>query len=66
MEEEGVAGALFEEPEDYYKPPAEPTFSTYTRKNGEEVKLRLVGSHPLWGHLIWNAAKIISTHFEEH
>ncbi|RKP12167.1 hypothetical protein BJ684DRAFT_11904, partial [Piptocephalis cylindrospora] len=52
------------EPEAYKVPEPEPTFVTFTREaaqvqagSPEELKLRLVGSHPLWGHLLWNAAK---------
>lgn len=53
-----------QEPEAYKVPDPEPTFATFTREPGQveegtpkELKLRLVGSHPLWGHLLWNAAK---------
>jgi predicted nicotinamide N-methyase len=30
------------------------------------LTLRLVGSHPLWGHYLWNAAKCLSWYLDEH
>lgn len=35
-------------------------------KNGAVVHLRLVGSHPLWGHYLWNAAPTLTQYLEEH
>ncbi|KAF8152586.1 nicotinamide N-methyltransferase [Crassisporium funariophilum] len=55
-------GAVFTEPP---RPPTpEPTFATYARgevhvrtgDDWEEIKIRLVGTHPLWAHHLWNAA----------
>ncbi|KAF8840293.1 hypothetical protein BDN67DRAFT_968794 [Paxillus ammoniavirescens] len=48
-------GAVFTEPQ---RPPSpEPTLATYSRGSGKtDVNIRLVGSHPLWGHHLWNAA----------
>ncbi|TFK46266.1 hypothetical protein OE88DRAFT_1707695 [Heliocybe sulcata] len=31
-----------------------------------EVKIRLVGSHPLWGHHLWNAARAFASYLDEH
>jgi nicotinamide N-methyltransferase len=60
---------LFQEPAEFYKPPPEPSFETYSRKaecvesdEPKEVKVRLVGKSPLWGHLLWNAG-IVTTEF---
>lgn len=60
---------LFDEPKDFYKPEPEATFEHYTRQSqyvtpGEpsQIKLRLVGKSPLWGHLLWNAG-IVTTDF---
>ena len=39
---------MFDEPSDYYKPEAEPGFATHTLRCGDILKLRLVGSNPLW------------------
>ncbi|KAG2187450.1 hypothetical protein INT44_005138 [Umbelopsis vinacea] len=31
-----------------------------------ELELRLVGSHPLWAHYLWNAAKVFANYLDEH
>lgn len=54
---------LFAEPEDFRPPPPEAHFAQYERcqishqslSQKKELQLRLVGSSPLWGHLLWNA-----------
>ncbi|KXN87393.1 Putative nicotinamide N-methyltransferase, partial [Leucoagaricus sp. SymC.cos] len=42
-------------------PTPEPTFAIYERKNPlsepRNIKIRLVGSHPLWAHHLWNASR---------
>ncbi|PVV05313.1 hypothetical protein BB560_000170, partial [Smittium megazygosporum] len=54
---------MFEEPEDFYQ--KIPEFHEMTFKlptpiaDKDDFKLRLVGSHPLWGHYLWNAAKVL-------
>ncbi|KAF9524558.1 putative methyltransferase-domain-containing protein [Crepidotus variabilis] len=30
------------------------------------VEIRLVGSHPLWGHHLWNAAKALATYLDQN
>jgi len=30
------------------------------------VEVRLVGSHPLWGHHLWNAARAFATYLDAH
>ncbi|KAF9899986.1 nicotinamide n-methyltransferase [Lobosporangium transversale] len=61
---EGEMGGMFDLPKDYSPPPPEPSFETFTRacndKEPQAIKLRLVGSHPLWGHHLWNAAKMFA------
>lgn len=65
---------IFEEPEDFYKPRPEAHFTTYTRdvisneclSKSKNVKLRLVGSSPLWGHLLWNAGVYTAKHLDNH
>ncbi|KAF9637765.1 putative nicotinamide n-methyltransferase nnt1 protein [Lasiodiplodia theobromae] len=59
-EEEGAGLDLFQEPEGYFQPEKPPTYATHKLESGEELKVRLVGFNPLWGHHIWNAARIIS------
>ncbi|KAG0260805.1 nicotinamide n-methyltransferase [Actinomortierella ambigua] len=45
-------------------PPPEPTFEHFVRdkkdQDPQQFTLRLVGSHPLWGHHLWNAAKLFA------
>ncbi|KAF9984507.1 nicotinamide n-methyltransferase [Mortierella antarctica] len=67
---EGEMGGMFVEPAEYNPPPPEPTFEVFTRsskdKQPQEIKLRLVGSHPLWGHHLWNAAKVFANWMDLH
>ncbi|CDO92866.1 unnamed protein product [Kluyveromyces dobzhanskii CBS 2104] len=71
---ESLNGDLFAEPSDFYKPPPEPHFATYVREEvpessesqQKEIKLRLVGSSPLWGHLLWNAGIYTAKHMDRH
>lgn len=72
-DDELVAGGMFEEPEDYYKPPPQATFDYYQRpeefvKPGEPAKItmRLVGKSPLWGHLLWNAGKLTANYLDKY
>ena len=53
---EDASWALFEEPEGFRPRTPPPTYTEHVLPNGERVQLRLVGSHPLWGHYLWNAA----------
>ncbi|KAG8885326.1 nicotinamide n-methyltransferase, partial [Tulasnella sp. 331] len=67
--DELALGDMFPEPA---RPPSpNPSFSTYTRlkpgsggRNPEEILIRLVGSHALWGHHLWNAARSFAHHLE--
>ncbi|KAG0343220.1 nicotinamide n-methyltransferase [Podila humilis] len=67
---EGELGDMFALPSDFNKPPPEPTFEIFTRdlkdKTPQELKLRLVGSHPLWAHHLWNAAKMFANWMDAH
>ncbi|KAH9475539.1 Protein N-terminal and lysine N-methyltransferase EFM7 [Psilocybe cubensis] len=65
-------GEMFTEPP---RPPTpEPTISTYNRdqdkispdSSWDSIKIRLVGSHPLWAHHLWNAALALASHLDEH
>lgn len=47
-DEGGEAGDLFAEPEGFYEAEKQPTFVTHITEEGKEVRLRLVGSSPLW------------------
>lgn len=68
-----VATDLFQEPEDFFKAPAKPTVVAYKRdptciKPGEptEICVNLVGSSPLWGHLLWNAGMATTDYLDQH
>ncbi|KAH3686438.1 hypothetical protein WICPIJ_002618 [Wickerhamomyces pijperi] len=64
------AGDLFQEPEDYYQPPPSAHFAAYERKDKSKtpssIQLRLVGSSPLWGHLLWNAGIFTADYLDAH
>ncbi|KAF2470086.1 uncharacterized protein BDR25DRAFT_262727, partial [Lindgomyces ingoldianus] len=57
--------ALFQEPDGYYAPEKEATFASHQLLSGKEVRVKLVGHNPLWGHFLWNAGRTISTYLEE-
>ncbi|KAG8917428.1 nicotinamide n-methyltransferase [Tulasnella sp. 418] len=71
-------GDMFTEPE--VPPSPKATFVNYDRKperlndsehdtrsrSWQTVVIRLVGSHPLWGHYLWNAAKSFATYLDVH
>ncbi|KAF2397849.1 hypothetical protein EJ06DRAFT_558817 [Trichodelitschia bisporula] len=57
---------LFTEPSDYYPPPPPPTQATHTLLDGREIKVSLVGHNPLWGHHLWNAGRVLATHFDTY
>ncbi|KAH3903265.1 probable Putative nicotinamide N-methyltransferase [Saccharomycodes ludwigii] len=65
----GEENQLFEEPQDFAPPPPEPHFASYkrcvTNAVPKEISLRLVGSSPLWGHLLWNAGIYTSNHLDK-
>lgn len=67
---EGEMGGMFTEPAEFNPPPPEATFEIFTRaatnKQPQEMKLRLVGSHPLWAHHLWNAAKVFANWMDDH
>lgn len=69
-----TGGNLFEEPEDFRPPPPTPHFAKYERAyisskskfKQKSIELRLVGSSPLWGHLLWNAGIYTAKHLDLH
>jgi nicotinamide N-methyltransferase len=42
------SGNLFEDPEGYYPEDEPPTFAEHRMLSGQTVRVRLVGSHPLY------------------
>ncbi|KAJ5593986.1 uncharacterized protein N7459_000194 [Penicillium hispanicum] len=59
-------GDLFQEPDGFYPEEAPPTFAEHQMLCGKSVRVRLVGSHPLYGNLLWNAGRTSSHYLEEH
>ncbi|KAJ2455766.1 Protein N-terminal and lysine N-methyltransferase efm7 [Coemansia sp. RSA 2336] len=63
--------SMFEEPADYRPPTPEAKLVRYERGSSnttgpEAIQIRLLGSHPLWGHHLWNAAKVFAKHLDVH
>lgn len=42
------AGDLFADPEGFYPEEEQPTFSEHQMLSGQTIRVRLVGSHPLY------------------
>ncbi|KAF8130568.1 putative methyltransferase-domain-containing protein [Boletus edulis] len=58
-------GTVFTEPPRPATP--DPTLSIYSRGPGQpDITIRLVGSHPLWGHHLWNAAIAFASYLDSH
>ncbi|EPS95315.1 hypothetical protein FOMPIDRAFT_1168809 [Fomitopsis schrenkii] len=64
--------SVFTEPP---RPPSpKPTLAVYKREgvntdkewDWSEISIRLVGSHPLWGHHLWNASRSFATYLDKH
>ncbi|KAJ3860375.1 hypothetical protein EV359DRAFT_85390 [Lentinula novae-zelandiae] len=48
------------------RPPSpEATFSIFQGSH-KEFRIRLVGSHPLWGHHLWNSSLSVASYLEQH
>ncbi|GAQ04076.1 protein N-methyltransferase NNT1 [Aspergillus lentulus] len=58
-------GDTFKDPEGFYPPEKEPTFAEHQMLTGQTVRVRLVGSHPLYGDLLWNAGRTSASYIEE-
>ncbi|EME88285.1 uncharacterized protein MYCFIDRAFT_126160 [Pseudocercospora fijiensis CIRAD86] len=57
---------LFREPEDYYQPEKSPTVVQHTTISGQNLKLNLIGSSPLWGHLLWQGGRTVADFLENN
>ncbi|KAJ2630857.1 Protein N-terminal and lysine N-methyltransferase efm7, partial [Coemansia sp. RSA 1694] len=64
---------LFQEPEDYYPPEPEDKIEVFERNpewvaagTPSQITVNLLGAHPLWGHYLWNAAKVFANYLDEH
>ncbi|KAA6407606.1 MAG: hypothetical protein FRX48_08444 [Lasallia pustulata] len=58
--------ALFQEPEGYFQPEKPATYTSHTLLSGQTLRLRLVGHNPLWGHVLWDAAQVLSDYLHHH
>lgn len=47
-EEDLDTGALFQDPDGFYQEEKQPTFAEHQMLSGKTVRVRLVGSHPLY------------------
>lgn len=65
-------GAVFTEPP---RPPSPPSTAavytrevddTKTRTDWTKITIGLVGTHPLWGHYLWNAARAFTTYLDQN
>lgn len=48
MADEIDVADIFQDPEGYYPPEKEPTYAEHHMLSGQKVRVRLVGSHPLY------------------
>lgn len=67
MSDTEIDTGFFDEPEDFRPPSPKSHFDEYERLNNKgTIKLKLVGSSPLWGHLLWNAGKYTANYLDTH
>ncbi|KAJ5161303.1 hypothetical protein N7492_006695 [Penicillium capsulatum] len=59
-------GDLFQDPEGFYPEEKPATFAEHHMLSGQTVRVRLVGSHPLYANLLWNAGRTSSHYIEKH
>lgn len=48
MEDDFETGDMFTDPEGFYEEEKQPTFAEHQMLSGKTVRVRLVGSHPLY------------------
>ncbi|KAI9505963.1 hypothetical protein BX070DRAFT_187264 [Coemansia spiralis] len=64
---------MFQEPEGFCLPPPEEKIEVFERHaefveqdSPNELRVNLLGTHPLWGHYLWNAAKTFANYLDSH
>ncbi|KAJ2357253.1 Protein N-terminal and lysine N-methyltransferase efm7 [Coemansia sp. RSA 2618] len=60
---------MFEEPADFRPAPPPEKLVVFERVGAGSpaaIKINLLGTHPLWGHHLWNAAKVFATYLDMH
>ena len=64
--EEDNSLSIFQEPATFRPPPPEPTKTSYTLQRGSPtLNLHLVGSSPLWGHILWHTSTTLAVYLEQ-
>ncbi|KAJ2805867.1 Protein N-terminal and lysine N-methyltransferase efm7 [Coemansia guatemalensis] len=62
--------SMLQEPADFRPPPPEGRIETFERKcaaaGATSIRVSLLGSHPLWGHHLWNAAKEFANYLDKN
>ncbi|AMD22883.1 HHR114Wp [Eremothecium sinecaudum] len=74
LEDIELESGLFEEPEDFYAKESENHFAEYVREiiseksksRKSKIPVRLVGSSPLWGHILWNSGIYTAMHLDKN
>ena len=69
MEDDVVEGldSLLVEPENYFPEGPKPTELQFVRKtkcSPNEITIRLIGRHSLWGHRLSNAGKVMTEYLD--
>lgn len=59
------AADLFQPPEGFYEE-KQPTFAEHQMLSGQTIRVRLVGSHPLYGNMLWNAGRVSAEYLEQN
>ncbi|KAG9395163.1 Nicotinamide N-methyltransferase-like [Carpediemonas membranifera] len=62
---EEIAVDLFQEPDGYFKERKAASQTMVERGNGEKIVLDLAPEHSLWGHVLWNASRVILNQMDE-
>ncbi|KAH9813099.1 hypothetical protein DFH28DRAFT_930286 [Melampsora americana] len=57
---------IFEEPANFRPATPEAQVLDFVRTNGDKLNIRLVGGHPLWGHVLYPAAILMSKYLEQN
>ncbi|CAL5867967.1 uncharacterized protein PFLUO_LOCUS2190 [Penicillium psychrofluorescens] len=66
MDDDVGTGDLFQDPEGFYPDEKQPTFAEHRMLSGQTVRVRLVGNHPLYADLLWNAGRTSAHYIEQH
>ncbi|KAJ3222955.1 nicotinamide n-methyltransferase [Clydaea vesicula] len=61
-------GDIFDEPAGFRPATPPPTFHKFERINKlpNELNIKLIGSHSLWSHCLWNAGVFLAKHFDNN